>query len=404
MKKSAFSCVLFVLLSVVMLHADEDVIYIAKKRSPLLSFKTDDFVMNVAAGVLIDYTFFDQDRNNLLQVGKQKDQFDLRAARAALYGNFNLWGEKIDYFVACGFSDYMTRGSKTLCTLFDAMLSYTLPGNYGVVSIGKMKEPWSYEMVGDSASLIQHERFLSPLFQSRNVGIRYNNTYLDKVGTVSIGFFNDWVEKHYGFENSSHQITGRITAVPYISDDNMDYLHLGFSARFNAGDNDTLRYRGKPESNVADFFLDTGSIEAKYAVEFGLEALWSYRGVSLLGEYLQSNVHSKSLKNPTFKGWYIAGGWVLTGESRVYDKNVGYARRIIPQKRYGALELIGRYGDVNLNDTMVHGGEMTKWMLGFNWWIGPYWKASASYGTVMLDRFDMHGKSDIALLRLQWFR
>ena len=370
----------------------------------LYSYSTSDFSINVSAGVLTDYTFFDQDRQNILQVGPQDDQFDLRAARAALYGKFNILGEVFDYFIACGFSDYMTRDAKTLCTLFDATLFYTLSGNYGRIAVGKMKEPWSYEMVGDSASLMQHERLLNPLFQSRNVGIRYNNTYLNKLGTLGIGVYNDSVEEKLSFKKGSHQITARMTVLPYISEDNMNYFHIGVSARYNAGEDNTLRYKGKPESNVADWFIDTGVIEADHALEFGLEALWSYRGFSLLGEYIQSNISSKSLNDPMFNGWYITGGWVLTGESRPYDRNVGYARRIMPGGKHGAVELIARYGTVDLDDELVHGGQMDKWMIGSNWWINPYWKASVSYGTASLDRLDLHGKSDIMLLRLQWFR
>ncbi|SFZ98930.1 Phosphate-specific outer membrane porin OprP; Pyrophosphate-specific outer membrane porin OprO [hydrothermal vent metagenome] len=384
--------------------AHEDAIYIAKKRTPLYTYSNSDFSINLSAGVLGDYTFFNQNRQNILQVGPQDNQLDLRAARAALYGKFNLFGEKFDYFVACGFSDYMTRDAKTLCTLFDATLFYTLPGNYGRIAVGKMKEPWSYEMVGDSASLMQHERLLNPLFQSRNIGIRYNNTYLDKFGTFSIGFFNDSIEEKLSFEKGSHQITTRITALPYISENNMNYFHLGISTRYNEGEDNTLRYKGKPESNVADWYVDTGVIEANYALEFGLEALWSYNGFSLLGEYIQSNVSSKSLNDPVFNGWYVTGGWVLTGEARPYDRNIGYARRIMPNGSNGALELIARYGTVDLDDGLVSGGTMDKWMIGANWWIDPYWKASVSYGTASLDRFNIHGKNDIMLVRLQWFR
>jgi len=384
--------------------AHDDAIHIAKKRAPLYNYSTSDFSINLSAGILTDYTYFNQNVQNILQVGPQDDQFDLRAARAALYGTFNLFGEEFGYLTACGFSDYMTRDGKTLCTLFDATIFYTLPDTYGRIAVGKMKEPWSYEMVGDSASLIQHERLLNPLFQSRNVGIRYNNTYLDKFGTFAIGIYNDSVEERLSFEKGSHQITARITAVPYISEDNMNYLHLGVSTRYNAGQDNTLRYKGKPESNVAGWFIDTGVIEADHALEFGLEALWSYNGISLLGEYIQSNVSSKSLNDPVFNGWYVTGGWVLSGEARPYDRNVGYARRIIPKSSNGAVEFIVRYGTVDLDDGLVSGGTMDKWMVGANWWINPYWKASVSYGTASLDKLDIHGKSDIMLLRIQWFR
>ena len=387
------------------LHAIEDTIYIAKKtRAPLAHYGNENFSANLSAGILVDHTQFNQDQANIIQVGKQDNQWDLRALRGALYGQFGLFDQKIDYFLACGFSDYLTRDAQKLCTLFDATLAFHLPNDYGKIIIGKQKEPWSYEMVGDSASLMQHERYLNPLFQARSIGIRYNPTYMHKQGTFAIGVYNDWLENKFKFTDSDHQFTSRITYVPYLSEDKMDYLHIGLSGRYNTGDKGTLRYKGKPESNVADNFLDTGVIEADHALEFALEGLASYHGFSLLGEYIQSDVASETAGNPHFYGWYLLGGWMLTGESRPYDPNVGYARRIIPQGQYGALELIARYGKVDLDAGNIHGGSMTKWMAGANWWIDAYWKASVSYGTAHLDRFDTIGKSDILLFRLQWFR
>lgn len=393
-----------VLLFATTINAIEDTIYIAKKRTPLLHIGDADYNLNLSAGVLLDYTKFDQDVMNITQVGRQENQWDLRALRAAAYGQVTIFEQKVDYFVACGFSDYLTRDSKNLCTLFDAAIAFSLPNSYGKITIGKQKEPWSYEMVGDSASLMQHERYLNPLFQSRSVGIRYNTPYLNKKGTFAIGVYNDWVENMFKFSDSNHQLTSRITYVPYLAENKLDYMHLGLSGRYNAGNQGTLRYKGKPESNVADNFIDTGIIDADHAMEFALEGLASYHGFSILGEYIQSDVASKTAENPHFYGWYLLGGWMITGEGRPYDPNVGYARRIIPKGRYGGVELIARYGKVDLDDKHIYGGTMTKWMTGANWWIDAYWKASISYGTAYLDRFDKTGKSNIMLLRLQWFR
>ena len=396
--------VIVFLVVAIALNAIDDAVYIAKKRTPLFRVGDTDNNLNLSAGVLLDYTGFNQDKTNILQVGQQENQWDLRAFRAAAYGQVSVFEQKVDYFIACGFSDYLTRDQKKLCTLFDAAISFSLPSNYGKITVGKQKEPWSYEMVGDSASLMQHERYLNPLFQSRSVGIRYNTTYLDKKGTFAIGVYNDWVENGLKYADSNHQTTSRITYIPYLSESKMDYIHLGISGRYNTGNQGTLRYKGKPESNVADNFLDTGAIDAKYALEFAFEGLASYHGFSLLGEYIQSDVSSTSAGNPHFYGWYFIGGWMITGEGRPYDPNVGYARRIIPQKRYGGVELIARYGKVDLDDKQVQGGTMTKWMMGANWWIDAYYKASVSYGTAHLDRFNTSGKSDIVLFRIQWFR
>ena len=398
-KKLFFICIL--LASSLYLFADD--IKHKEKPSPLYSYNNKDFSLNLSAGIFADYTTFEQDQNSITQVGIQGNQFDLRAFRAAVYGTFNLFDEKMGYFLACGYSDYLTRDAKNVCTIFDATLFYYIANGGGRISVGKMKEPWSYEVAGDSAALMQHERFLSPLFQVRNIGIRYNNSFFDKRYTFAIGMYNDWIENSISFEDSGHSFTSRVTYIPYIANDNMNYLHLGSSVRYNKGDNNTLSYKGRPESNVADWYVDTGIFDADYALEYGLEALWSYNGFSVLGEYLFSNINSDKGK-ASLNGWYITSGWVLSGEGRPYNKDLGYAKRILPKGEYGALELIARYGEVNLNDNFVNGGKMDKWMLGANWWIDPYWKASISYGTVELDRFDLVGKTDIMLLRVQWFR
>ena len=62
------------------------------------------------------------------------------------------------------------------------------------IVLGKQKEPFVYEMVGDAANLPQQERILSPFFVSRNVGIRYLDNYLSDRMSFSLGIYNDWIE------------------------------------------------------------------------------------------------------------------------------------------------------------------------------------------------------------------
>ena len=367
----------------------------------LYSYKNSDFSVNIGAGTILDYTFFGQDTPSLLQVGTQEDQFEVRILRTLVEGRFNLLGPW-NYLFICEYNEFIKDTSNNFCTVQNLQFTYTLPESFGYISFGKMKEAHVYEMVGDSANLPHHERILSPFFEARNIGIRYDNTYAEKRGTFAIGWYNNWLEEKGSFSDNGHQVSARVTGLPYISSDNENYLHLGSSIRYNGGDSNTLRYQGTPGSNVADYYVDTGELEADHAWELNFEFLWSHKGYSVLGEYAQATLSSTSLNNPTFNGYYVTGGWVLTGESRPYDKNVGYARRIIPKKSYGAVELIARYGNVDLDDGKVQGGHFRKWMVGVNWWMDRHWKTSISYGDVDLDRFDTHGRTKMLLLRLQW--
>ena len=119
-------------------------------------------------------------------------------------------------------------------------------------------------------------------------------------------------------------------------------------------------------------------------------------------EGINSHVSAADGSNPGFSGYYATASWVLTGEHRPYDKNVGYARRVMPSRRIGAWEVFMRYGVVDLNDGAVHGGRMTGWWTGINWWATRRWKASIGYGTIDLDKGGTVGNTQTVLSRLQW--
>ena len=52
---------------------------------------------------------------------------------------------------------------------------------------------------------------------------------------------------------------------------------------------------------------------------------------------MRADLSTRDGSDPTLDGWYVTGSWVLTGEHRPYDRKAGYARRILPQGRWGAV-------------------------------------------------------------------
>jgi phosphate-selective porin OprO/OprP len=96
------------------------------------------------------------------------------------------------------------------------------------------------------------------------------------------------------------------------------------------------------------------------------------------------------------------GSWVVTGESRPYDRSRGTVKRIIPDGRWGALELVARYAVVDLDDGIIEGGRFDRIEGGINWWATSRWKLGLLYGHVRLDRFGTIGNADSLLLRWQW--
>ena len=348
--------------------------------------------------VLLDHTWFSQDQVSREQVGTQKDEWELRAARLMLNGSIG--GDyRVGFQLAAEYKGF-DGDPDTTWNLTDMNLSFPI-GSRTKLQVGKTKETFAYEMVGDAANLPGGERVLSPFFVSRNTGLRLTHVWGPaKRGTFSAGIYNDdWdigTKDRRGVDASA-----RVTALLWAPEDPGRYFHLGLSARHVASKGE-LRYRGRPGSNVSDYFVDTGKFEADGALHFGAEALLSLGGVSLLGEYEMADVDSPTNGNPRFTGWYLTGSWVLTGDHRPYDRNVGYARRVVPKGRWGAPELVVRYADVDLRDGQVDGGRFRRTDLGLNWWATHRWKLGFAWGHVWLDRFDSRGETDTILTRIQW--
>jgi len=113
-------------------------------------------------------------------------------------------------------------------------------------------------------------------------------------------------------------------------------------------------------------------------------------------------VDSPASGNPRFSGYYVTGSWILTGETRPYDRTVGYARRVMPKGRWGAPELVARFSHEDFDDGVVQGGKFDKTYLGINWWATRRSKLGFGWGHTWLDRFDTTGETDSFQVRFQW--
>jgi phosphate-selective porin len=347
-----------------------------------------------------DYTTFSQDDDSKAQVGNQRDEFEARSLRLMARGYIDLF-RRWNYMFSYEYKGFANNPGDPDWAATDLSLSTEI-ADLGKLTFGKFKEPYAYEMVGDSANLPQPERLLSPFFTSRNIGVQWSNTVFDQRGTWAVGWYNDWWTTGDSFGQSGNDFAARVTALPTWSEDGDRYLHVAASVRYYGADNDKLRFRGQPASHVSDYYVDTGNIAGDHAWNTGLEALWSVDGFSLLGEYVTSSVSSSSTGNPHFDGYYLTAAYVLTGEHRPYDRKAGYSRRVLPQGRWGAWEVMARYGAVDLDDKSVQGGTMDGWWAGVNWWATRRWKASITYGDIDLDRNGVTGNTKTWLSRIQW--
>jgi phosphate-selective porin len=360
----------------------------------------DRFEVKFGIAALFDYTSFEQDAASRAQVGNQEDEFEVRSFRVSARGFFELW-RRWDYMASYEYKGFDQTSEEDWNTT-DFRISTQLGDGPTKITIGKIKQAHVYEMVGDAANLPHHERLLSPFFVSRGVGASVSGQLPEQRGTWTVGWYNDWLTENQDWSDAGNEFAARITWLPVWEEEGRNFVHLGASTRYVGTDNNILRMKGRPASNVADNYVDTGELDADHAWNYGLEALVNRGPWSLLAEYVHADVHSASVGDPAFSGWYLTGSWILSGDYRPYDRKAGYARRVLPQERWGALELVARVGRVDLADAGVDGGTMDGWWLAANWWATRRWKASIGYGNIDLDRFGLDGNTETLLSRIQW--
>lgn len=376
-------------------------------------FRTKPITGLFGGAILMENTrWLSQDNSNEQQVGdlSQFEGGSIRAYRAALGGTFN-FKKPWTYLFSFGtraFERGYEQGNLDEFILYDYRVS--IPVGSATLSLGKTKETISMSRL--SAMVYepgQQERasVADGLLPARNIGIVINSGFLKERMTWAAGVFNNWYEVNRSFSNNPTVFTGRITALPYISEDESNLVHLGIAGRYsNAAGG--IRYKAKTEIFNGPVSVDTDLIDdASSTFHYGLELAWRKGPFILMGEYLQANVSSTTTNDPSFKGYYVVASYVLSGEMRAYNKRVGLVNRLkvaneVKSGGWGTWEVYSRWSSVDMTDKNVAGGEMNTLSLGLNWWPMISILANVNYRYSTLDRFGEEGFNHGLVTRLSF--
>ena len=199
--------------------------------------------------------------------------------------------------------------------------------------------------------------------------------------------------------------TGRITGLPFISEDESNLLHLGIAGRYSNGAGG-IRYTAKTEIFSGPVSVDTDVIDdAESTVHHGLEMAWRKGTFILVGEYIQSNVRSSTFNDPSFKGYYVVASYVITGEMHQYNKRSGTFKRLnvangVNSGGWGELEVYSRWSSIDLTNNSIDGGEMDTFSLGINWSPLSAIQVNVNYRYSTLDRTGQTGSNHGIVSRL----
>lgn len=231
-------------------------------------------------------------------------------------------------------------------------------------------------------------------------GVNIGRTWGGELGTWSIGAYGSGLNSasEYGSEISNlGTLIGRLTWLPVDAAGQGDaaqptLVHLGLSGNLQVAGDGEVQFRSRPESHIAPYVIDTGTLAADRAATLGLEVAWTRGDITAQAEWLHAHVDVTGVGTLNFFGLYAQLAWVATGESRPYDRRAGYFGRLQPQREFdlgpdtgwGALELALRASYTDLSDGPVQGGKLGLLMGGLTWYLSPHlaWRLDAGAGRV----------------------
>jgi len=336
--------------------------------------KKSENSIRIGGRILVDVATYKED------ITRQNDGTEIRRARLFAKGNLGkAWEYKLQYDFA---DDIVIDG------LRDAYLDFTGFESFKI-RIGHTKEPFSIQNMTSSKYVLFTERALPNVFsRGRNLGFQVSHN--DKNWSAAVGVYGSGVNGAALDNDEGFGASSRVTYAP-INEKNR-VLHLGATAAYRStGSIDALRFRIRPESHLTNTRLvDTGFFDADSYNRFVGEAAFISGPFHLQGEYYHTSVDRKMSTNADldFSGFYVEGGWFLTGESMNYKPSSGIYSRVTPKGivgkgGIGAWQVALRFSSLDLTDEDISGGEEDNFTLGLNWYATPNIRFSANYVNVL---------------------
>lgn len=355
-----------------------------------LEDKDKGYKLKFGGRIQADYTFASGDS---VFDGDLDDGFEFRRARLFFSGKiYDKVEFKAQYDFAGGDADFK-----------DVWIA--LNTGPGQLRFGHFKEYFSLEEQTSSKYLAFLERSLpvEAFSPSRNSGVGYHGSSGDRVNW-GFGYFYDADGFGVSGNGDNTNLTGRVAFRPIYKDGGKQLLHVGlaFSSK-ERGTGESLRFRARPEAHFTTRFVDTSSLDSDSATLTGIELAGVFNRFWFAAETMQMDVDAPLFGDPTFDGFYAQAGFFLTPDHRRFKTSAGAFDRQKPGTTYGkdgrgAMELVFRVSNVNLNDAGVSGGEQDNTTLGFNWYLNPATRFMLNFVNADVDGV---GSMDFVLVRWQ---
>jgi len=324
-----------------------------------------------------DATYFNNDKY------EYEDGGELRRGRVYIRGDLS---DDWEYRVQTEFSGDEPE-------LKDGYVRYNGFDN-GRIVIGNFKQFSSLEFLTSSNNMTFTERaMVNALVTDRRMGVGYQR-WSDQYSLAASAYTNE--------ANNAVQGTGfggRFVYRPALATDSL--LHLGVNIAREKADDDTVRFRARPDSHQDDHrIVNTGSIaNVKSLQRYGLEAAFVNGRWSAQGEFVSQHVERDLGSDLRFTGYYAYASYFLTDDSRPYSNSNGAFDTLTPSSPSGAWEVAVRLSNLDLNDGGIAGGKADTMTFGLNYYMNRNIRITGNY--IMADSDSAAGDDDPEALQLR---
>jgi phosphate-selective porin OprO and OprP len=277
------------------------------------------------------------------------------------------------------------------------------------IRFGRYFTPFTYDQYAISNYWLptpERSVFTTNVGLGRQIGLMGWGYLFDKRLDYAAGIFNGSRNSFESLANSMDFVTF-LNARPFQESESLEFakaLNLGTSFAFGHQDQTPVpvAFRigaGGPNADVPGFgvtpflILNPDVIERGNRLLGSVHAAYFYKSLSLIGEWQYgygsyATVSNHSSVQVPFSGFYVVGGYFLTGEEVERRSRVTPLRPFIPTKKGdpigpGAWELVSRVSELSLGEKIFTSGfaDPNLWSnqaitteVGLNWYWNEYIK------------------------------
>ncbi len=294
-------------------------------------------------------------------------------------------------------------------TIQDAYFDYTIRPAFNLRA-GKCKTPFGIEQLQTDSEMFFAERGLpSQLAPQRDVGFQAFGSLASGTVTYAVGVFNGTVDGVNSDldNNDGKDFAARLFLHPFRPSGiaQLQNFGIGLAATFGDEQGATASpslpaFKTSGQQTFYSYKNTTNANGIAFAdgqhLRLGPQLYYFVGPFGLLAEYVKSSQEVSDGKNAATldnNSWQVQAGWVLTGENASYNDVTPRANFAPSRGAWGALELVGRYGELTVDDgafpTFADSAKSAAgaktWGAGINWYLNRNVKLSLNYDRTSFD-------------------